>query len=310
MGGKGKEIAGDAKQAAETQLQDFQAQTAKAQAAVDAQKKAYKDIEFRNPYAGMRNQFEGMENTMQDLTVNQQQAQFQAQQGAQQRANIMQGLRGAAGGSGIAGLAQAMANQGQLQTQQISASIGQQEAANQRAAAQQAGQLQMMERQGAASVDLQRRQGEAMVQEAESGRAATLLGMEYGALAGAQAGVQQAYANQQAAYALDMERTAANKAVWGQAIGAVGSLLGGAATGGFGAEGAFGSDRRLKKNINKIGESFSGLNIYSFEYIDSKYGEGLFQGVMSDEIPQEAVSVKDGYDYVDYSMLDVEFKQI
>ena len=44
----------------------------------------------------------------------------------------MQGLRGAAGGSGIAGLAQALANQGQLQTQRISASIGQQEAANQK----------------------------------------------------------------------------------------------------------------------------------------------------------------------------------
>ena len=65
-----------------------------------------------------------------------------------------------------------------------------------------------------------------------------------------------------------------------------------------------------EKNINKIGESPSGLNIYSFEYKNSKYGEGLFQGVMSDEIPQEAVSTKDGYDMVDYSTLDVEFKQI
>ena len=37
---------------------------------------------------------------------------------------------------------------------------------------------------------------------------------------------------------------------------------------------------------------------------------GLFQGVMSDEIPQEAVNVSGGYDMVDYSMLDVEFKQI
>jgi hypothetical protein len=70
------------------------------------------------------------------------------------------------------------------------------------------------------------------------------------------------------------------------------------------------SDRRLKKNINKIGESPSGLNIYSFEYKNSKYGEGLFQGVMSDEIPQEAVGTRGGYDTVNYSMLDVEFKQI
>ena len=31
---------------------------------------------------------------------------------------------------------------------------------------------------------------------------------------------------------------------------------------------------------------------------------------MSDEVPQKAVVTKDGYDAVDYSMLDVEFKQI
>ena len=70
------------------------------------------------------------------------------------------------------------------------------------------------------------------------------------------------------------------------------------------------SDRRLKKNISKIGESLSGLNIYSFEYKDLKYGNGLFQGVMSDEIPQEAVVNINGYNHVDYSMLDVEFKKI
>lgn len=72
-----------------------------------------------------------------------------------------------------------------------------------------------------------------------------------------------------------------------------------------------GSDRRLKNNIIKIGESPSGLNIYSFEYNDKKFGEGIWQGVMSDEITKEAVAVgDDGYDRVDYSMLDVEFKQL
>ena len=50
--------------------------------------------------------------------------------------------------------------------------------------------------------------------------------------------------------------------------------------------------------------------IYSFEYKDSLDGKGLFQGVMSDEVPQEAVTSVDGYDRVNYSMLDVEFKQI
>jgi len=71
-----------------------------------------------------------------------------------------------------------------------------------------------------------------------------------------------------------------------------------------------GSDRNIKKNINKIGKSDSGLNIYSFEYKDKVHGEGLFQGVMSDEVPQEAVVEMDGYKAVDYSMLDVEFKRI
>ena len=199
-----------------------------------------------------------------------------------------------------------MANQGQLQTQQISASIGQQESLNQKLRAQGAQQVQV----GAAAVDLQRRQGEAMVTEAETGRQATLLGMEYGQLQSAQAGVQAAYGNQMSVNAMELERIGQNKALTGQIIGGVLGAAGTAAAGGLSKGGALGSDRRLKKNINKTGESPSGLNIYSFEYKDSKYGEGLFQGVMSDEIPQTAVSSVNGYDHVDYSMLDVEFKQI
>lgn len=73
-----------------------------------------------------------------------------------------------------------------------------------------------------------------------------------------------------------------------------------------------GSDRKLKKNITKIGESPSGLNIYSFEYIDqAKFGEGIFQGAMADEVPQNAVTKgSDGFDRVNYSLLDIEFKKI
>jgi hypothetical protein len=107
-----------------------------------AKRKAdFEGTDLSNPYANMENAYE-------DLTVNQQQAQFEAQQGQQQRANIMQNMQGAAGGSGVAGLAQAMANQGQQQTARASASIGQQESANQRMAAQGAMNLQSMERQG------------------------------------------------------------------------------------------------------------------------------------------------------------------
>ena len=70
------------------------------------------------------------------------------------------------------------------------------------------------------------------------------------------------------------------------------------------------SDRKLKKNIKYLFNSPSGLPVYNFEYINCKYGEGVFQGVMSDEIPNEAVVSVDGYDMVDYSKIDVEFKKI
>jgi len=75
---------------------------------------------------------------------------------------------------------------------------------------------------------------------------------------------------------------------------------------------AVGSDRKLKKNIIKIGQSPSGLNVYSFEYInEDKFGKGVFQGVMSDEVPQYAViKGSDGFDRVNYSLLDIEFKTI
>jgi len=252
---------------------DEQAQQKK----MEKQKEVYKNMEFKNPY-------DNMENKMEDLTVNKKQAEFQAEQSAQSRANILQGMQGAAGGSGIASLAQAMANQGQMQSQAASISIGQQESAN-----------QMAERNAASQIDMLQRQGEASVEEKEMSRQSTLLGMEMGELGGARSANQQAMANQMAA---ETGAVAAKSEQAAATMGAATSIAGSA------------SDRKLKKNISKIGESNSGLNIYSFEYKDSKYGEGLFQGVMSDEVPQEAVTKKDNYDMVNYSMLDVEFKQI
>ena len=87
------------------------------------------------------------------------------------------------------------------------------------------------------------------------------------------------------------------------------AAIGGIATGLGGIAAGF-SDRRLKKNIKLIGTSDSGLKIYSFEYIDKNLGDGVFQGVMSDEISKEAVIPFDGYELVDYSKIDVEFKKI
>ena len=163
---------------AEQQATDMEIERDKQQARLDKQKAEYKAMKFENPFAGMENVYE-------DLTVNQQQAQFQAQQGAQQRADIMQSLKGAAGSSGIAGLAQALSNQGALQTQRISASIGEQEARNQLTAAKGAGAVQIAERQG-----------DQWVQQAEMDRQSTLLGMQMGETTGANLAYQQSMQNE------------------------------------------------------------------------------------------------------------------
>ena len=111
----------------------------------------YRDLDTSNLYANIDNPYANIqtnfENVYEDLTVNQQQAEFQRKTLARQQASLMQGLSGAAGGSGIAALAQAMANQGQIGAQRISASIGQQEAMNQRLLAKGAAREQELERQ-------------------------------------------------------------------------------------------------------------------------------------------------------------------
>ena len=170
------------------------------QAKLDKQKELYKQFEFKNPY-------EGMENVYEDLTVDQRAADFQMERGDQQRADIMQGLRGAAGTSGIAGLAQSLANQGQLQAKQVSADIAQQERQN-----------RMMMAQDARATDMAFRGGEAVLQEAEMSRQSTLLGVNYGGMAGANAAVQQAYANQQASWATAQQMQADRFKMFSQAV--------------------------------------------------------------------------------------------
>jgi len=122
----------------------------------------------------------------------------------------------------------------------------------------------------------------------------------------------QGFAQQQSAAQI------AGANAWGSVASGIGSIASSAITAGGAIEASEnnllasgGSDRRLKKNIKLIGKSPSGLKIYAFEYINKIFGEGIWQGVMSDEIPQEAViKHQDGYDRVDYSKLDVEFKRI
>ena len=149
------------------------------QARIDLEKRQgiYENQDYLNLADGMKNQFAGMENTFEDLTVNQQQAQFQAQQNAQSQGNIMQNLRGAAGSSGIAGLAQALANQSQVATQKASASIGLQEANNQMASAKGQASIDMAEAKGQATVDIYKLQGANAARTLENNRVETLYGM-------------------------------------------------------------------------------------------------------------------------------------
>jgi hypothetical protein len=113
-----------------------------AQGAYDQSMQQYFAQDTSNLYANL-------ENTMEDLTVNTQAADFAAQQQSQGLSNIMGSMNQAAGGSGIAALAQSLANQQSQNAAQASANIGQQEQRNQMAAAGQAGRLQSMERAGA-----------------------------------------------------------------------------------------------------------------------------------------------------------------
>lgn len=113
-----------------------------AQAAYDASMADYFSQDTSNLYSGLENVYE-------DLTVNQQAAQFQAQQQQQGMAATMGALGAAAGGSGIAALAQSLAQQQAANAQAASASIGMQESNIQRMQAGEAGRLQMLERQGA-----------------------------------------------------------------------------------------------------------------------------------------------------------------
>jgi hypothetical protein len=72
------------------------------------------------------------------------------------------------------------------------------------------------------------------------------------------------------------------------------------------------SDRRLKHNIELVGKSPKGYNIYEFEYLDNYYGPDRYRGVMSDEVPFAAIEDSDGFEFVNYNHpdLDVEFERV
>ena len=67
------------------------------------------------------------------------------------------------------------------------------------------------------------------------------------------------------------------------------------------------SDIRLKKDIKLVGKSPKGIKIYNFKYLGD---DKTYQGVMAHQVPQASTANQFGYLMVDYSKLDVEFKEI
>jgi hypothetical protein len=263
-----------------------------------------------NPYEGVKDvsslasDLTGMvSNPYASLGVATKAAEFQAEQADMSLANTLDTLQqtGASAG-GATALAQAA-----LQSKkEISANIEQQEAANNQLRAkgeQEMQQIKMAEVQRIQNVKISEAQrvqaaeaaGKQFMFDVRETREVAKMNRVAGQLDNAQAQAAQARANQ---------------------TGAITGMLGGLSSiassiGAASMPAPAPSDIRLKKNIKKIGVSESGINIYSFEYKDSKFGEGKWQGVMAHEIPQDAVlQDENGYDAVDYSLIDVEFKQI
>ena len=339
-GYKKKKAAKEKQKAAEKALANAQAALANvdttnpfkdAKNAYEGLENKYADMENKfegqeNQFNQLENKFEGMENAFEDLTVNTQQAEFEAQQNQQQQANIMSQMAGAAGGSGIAALAQSMANQGALQAQKASASIGAQEAQNQKmaakaeqdinmATAQEGSKLQMAAASEQSRLDTQQRQADMDIQKTlMSADDALQMAEAQGAMqVQTQKAEGQMWSSQmemdkaktqidiamQQSQQASAEKEAGDKQMWGgigDMVGGIGKL----------------SDKRLKENIIKIKYSNSGIPIYHFNYKgDSKTWSGaMAQDLIKLGREDAVVTMDNGYYGVKYNLIDVDMKEI
>ena len=143
------------------------------------------------------------ENIFEDLTVDTQAADYAREQFQQQQANIMQGMRGAAGSSGIAGLAQSLSMQAKDQAKQTQLTIGQQLQQNRRMQMQEQSRLNTQDRQ----IQIANMEG---ARQFELDKMSTLMGVAGQRIAGTQGAI------------------AGNQVAKGQILGAVGDIAGSA----------------------------------------------------------------------------------
>lgn len=111
-------------------------------------------------------------------------------------------------------------------------------------------------------------------------------------------GLNSVYSSQSANY----------ESPFSQIMGGAGSALGGAAA----MKTAF-SDRRLKRNIVRVGhDERTGLNLYEFSYVDAP--DFRFRGVMADEVefyfPEAVTHNEQGFASVDYAKLGIPFVEL
>ena len=164
------------------------------------------------------------ENVMEDMPgmdAYTQAADYASERFQQSQANIMQAYKGAAGSSGVAGLAQAMSGQATEFARGQQMSLGQRAAEARRLSLQEKARLQGQERQLMLQQDVTRR-------EFDYGKMTTLLGVEGEQVSGA----RQMYASENQAAS---QEYAAKMAMIGSVVGGIG----GAMTGGFAVGGAF-----------------------------------------------------------------------
>ena len=254
-----------------------------AQEDLHMQMEDWEDTKMKNPYAGVKNPYADMENVYEDQTVDLKAAEFAKEQSQQSAANIMASMKGAAGGSGIAGLAQVLANQGAKQAQQASADIGRQEQANQARALGEAGRIQQLDREGEQKRDLLEREGARMVEQYDMQKQEKMMDFAMARKEAADQDIDNA----------NMQRD---------------QFISGAITGGVQALAM--SDIRLKENITKTGISKSGIPIYTFNY---KNDDQVWSGTMAQDLLEigrsDAVLLMDnGYYAVDYNVIDVDME--
>ena len=146
----------------------------KAKAKMERDKEKYLNMPVTNPYLDKENVYE-------DLTVNTQAADFAAEQNQQGLANTLSNMNQAAGGSGIAALAQALAGQSAIANQKASISIAEQERQN-----------ELKERAQADSLDTLERKGNKYVEDMQRKMAAEALGYSMADVTGTNAEIQEA----------------------------------------------------------------------------------------------------------------------